>query len=88
MVEQARSGHATCAETAHATHRSKRYRGEDKSEDDLRKEKTEALKDLDKAVESARAYKKAKDAREGDGPARRRHAVGIDDRARHGEGSR
>ena len=34
-----------------------------KSADDIRKEKTEALKDLDKAVESARAYQKAKAAK-------------------------
>ena len=40
-----------------------------KSEDDIRKDKTEALKDLDKAVESARAYQKAKEAAaKGDGP--------------------
>lgn len=40
-----------------------------KSDDDIRKEKTEALRDLDKAVEAARAYLKAKQAAErGDGP--------------------
>jgi hypothetical protein len=66
MVEKAPVGmHMSWPRTATPVHG---YEAK-KSEDDLRKEKIEALKDLDKAVESARAYMKAKDAAgKGDGP--------------------
>jgi imidazolonepropionase-like amidohydrolase len=66
MIEQAPVGmHVSWPRTATPVHGWEPK----KSEDDIRKEKTEALKDLDKAVESARAYQKAKDAAaKGDGP--------------------
>jgi imidazolonepropionase-like amidohydrolase len=65
-LEQARVGmHVSWPRTATPVHGWEPK----KSGDDIRKEKTEALKDLDKAVESARAYQKAKEAAgKGDGP--------------------